>query len=692
MAKDGSTPFQAASSATVQQLIFNPLAWVLWMLDFFIWFCTVVGPVRFLLSFVPVPHAIRSGEAWRLYESRQALLTTPYEEARTVPDLIQRAIVVHGDRPACGVRKYLGEHHVEGSKFPLKKFGETEWLTYREFGQRIDNFGAGLVSLGLRPAPGGLDLQTSDGPHTLLIFEETCLDWATACLGAFTQSITVATSYATLGLEAVAEAINETGARAVVCNQKDVAKLAAFMGSKCPCLETLIYTSHYAGEAKPQTVPRSGSRILSVADVILLGKEHTTSRTPPTPEHLAVIMYTSGSTGKPKGVMIKHSSAVASIAAIAAKFRSFGCQEGEETYIAYLPAAHILELVAELSMFSMGCAVGFGCTKSISSKGACRLRPDGSVNTKPGYPYPPGSIQEFRPTIMVAVPKIWDILKKGVEEVIGQAPATKRTLFRIAYAGRRLALDHGLNTPLVNALVFSKTRELLGGRLKFGITGGGPVSADVQNFIRVAFAMPLVQGYGLTETSCAGTVQTLEDVRCGVVGPPLGSVEMKLRSCVACDGEPEVMDRNRRPYLADDTEHYGTACVGRGEVLIRGPSVSSGYFKQPDKTAEAYDSDGWFHTGDVGIFMPDGALMLVDRIKNLVKLKGGEYIAIESMEKEYATSAFVNGVNGGVMCYGDGDMDRPVALVQVNAAELERWAAGVHRLRCFLLGRALLSL
>merc|ERR1712039_712091 len=134
-------------------------------------------------------------------------------------------------------------------------------------------------------------------------------------------------------------------------------------------------------------------------------------------------------------------------------------------------------------------------------------------------------------------------------------------------------------------------------------------------------------------------------------------------------------DRKGKPYLETDKDHYGTPCIGRGEVMIRGPSVSSGYFKQPEKTEEVFDADGWFHTGDVGLFSRDGALILVDRVKNLVKLKGGEYIAIEAMEKEYSTSAYVNGVHGGIMCYGDGDMDRPVALVQANIVELEKLAA-----------------
>merc|ERR1719215_2336317 len=105
--------------------------------------------------------------------------------------------------------------------------------------------------------------------------------------------------------------------------------------------------------------------------------------------------------------------------------------------------------------------------------------------------------------------------------------------------------------------------------------------------------------------------------------------------------------------------------------MIRGPSVSSGYFARPDLTAEAFDADGWFRTGDVGLMTPDGGLKLVDRLKNLVKLKGGEYIALEAMESTYSTSPYVASLNGGVLCYGNGEMDRPVALVQADMIKIK---------------------
>lgn len=144
----------------------------------------------------------------------------------------------------------------------------------------------------------------------------------------------------------------------------------------------------------------------------------------------------------------------------------------------------------------------------------------------------------------------------------------------------------------------------------------------------------------------------------------------------------DVRDRDDKPYLATDTAHYdGTPCIGRGEVWIRGHSISQGYFargKEAAKLKQAreteFDVDGWFHSGDIGLITPDGSVRLVDRLKNLIKLKGGEYIAVENMEKEFLNCKFIDSLNGGIMVYGDGDMDRPVAILQANLKELQNWA------------------
>jgi len=202
-----------------------------------------------------------------------------------------------------------------------------------------------------------------------------------------------------------------------------------------------------------------------------------------------------------------------------------------------------------------------------------------------------------------------------------------------------------------------------------GLSGGGPLNSEVQDFIRTAFGITFIQGYGLTET-CAGlTVQAHDDLRSGIAGMPIASLEVKLEST------PDIPDKKGRPYLSKNRfDVDGNRIWGRGEILARGPSITSGYYMMPDKTKEEYEESGWFHTGDIGQFMEDGSVRIVDRKKNLVKLKGSEYIALEKMEMTYGNSTFCDAISGGICCYGDGDMDRPVALMQLNEAATMKWA------------------
>ncbi len=158
-------------------------------------------------------------------------------------------------------------------------------------------------------------------------------------------------------------------------------------------------------------------------------------------------------------------------------------------------------------------------------------------------------------------------------------------------------------------------------------------------------------------------------MRIGIAGQLIPSVEVKLRSV------HDINDKAGKPYLSTDKRDVdGNVIHGRGEIMIRGPSISLGYYTMPAKTKEVFRDDGFFLTGDIGQFMADGSIRIVDRVKNLVKLKGGEYIAIEKMEMAYGNSKFVDAVAGGICCYGDGDMDRPIALMQLSEAHTLAWA------------------
>ena len=174
---------------------------------------------------------------------------------------------------------------------------------------------------------------------------------------------------------------------------------------------------------------------------------------------------------------------------------------------------------------------------------------------------------------------------------------------------------------------------------------------------------------GLTET-CAGiSIQATEDFRGGIAGVLIPSIECKLVST------PDVGDKAGQPYLSTDRyDVEGNPIFGRGEIVVRGYNISSGYYMEMEKTKEEFRADGWFHTGDIGQFMEDGSLRIVDRKKNLVKLKGGEYIALEKMEMTYGNSDFVDAVHGGICCYGDGELDRPVALMQLSEPVAMKWA------------------
>lgn len=677
-----SKPFQV-SPVPPWYVFINPFSWLLWILDFLIWLLSILLPIRTIVwccRRATRPYSFAEDDEDEAPRRRRAelwedgLMTSPFENGHeeggtTAWDIFVYAGEEHADKHYLGTRKYLGTHMPEGGRFPLKKFGETEWQTYSEAVERMRYFGAGLRQLGVMPIPLGMDLQRTSAPHNILLFEETCADWITALGGAFSQSIAVATSYATLGMAAVGDALTEGNVTVCVCNQNNVSKLAE---SAPACLRHIVYTHNYVEDEKRGQKPASAKdiKVWSMDEVVELGRQSNLKPTPPEPETMAVIMYTSGSTGKPKGVMLSHKNISAAVAGLT---DALDISVGVEVYIAYLPAAHILELCAEMTLTFNGGALGFADPKTITSKGAVRERPDGTLNELPGGEYPPGAIQEFKPTLMAAVPIVWDVLKKGAEEAIGQKGAIVKWLFQVVYAAQYAATKSGRTCPLFNCMPpFSTFRGMLGGRMKLGVTGGGPVSADIQSFIRTAFGFNLIQGYALTETCSAGCVQDGFDPDDSVVGGPVSSVEVMLRSC---DAEGDPPDRDGNPYLASDTHHFtGEACQGRGEVLIRGAPVSLGYYKQPEKTAEAFIEDGWFRTGDVGLWDRRGRLRLVDRLKNLVKLMGGEYIAIENMEKEYNASGYVQGLNGGIMCIGDGEMRKPAAIVQANMAEIRKWA------------------
>jgi len=472
-----------------------------------------------------------------------------------------------------------------------------QWTTFEVVGIASHKFGAALRSVGLSSASEITTLDQIIDPCSLAIFENTCSEWLIAALGCFSQSISVTTIYATLGMGAVMDAVNDGVISAILCNKANVENVINRI-KDMPSLKTIIYTS-YQVVPRDKTnfpMPPDGVKIISYEDFIKIGDTTEFPPIPPKPDTTAVLMYTSGSTGKPKGVVITHAQAVA---AVAAGEVGFGLRSSD-VYLGYLPLAHILELMAEFSMILLGCIICYADPKTLTTKGA----------------YPVGALEQYSPTIMAGVPKIWDVIKKGVEAKIGASSSLAQLIVNTAFQARTFANNHGWDTPLFELLVFKKFKKAVGGKLRMALSGGGPLNSEVQVFIRTCFGFPLIQGYGLTET-CAGlTIQDPTDMRCGIVGVPIATCNVKLLST------PGIFDNGGLPYLSTDTHDVdGNRVHGRGEILVKGTNVSLGYYKMMDKTKEVYKENGFFHTGDIGQFMEDGSIRIVDRVKNLVKLK-----------------------------------------------------------------------
>lgn len=262
----------------------------------------------------------------------------PYPGCNTAYVIMQRSFDKFAGQNCMGTRKFLGWHKTEKMRFPIKKFGATSWQSYAEVGERAANFGKGLKALGMESCEPGMDTdkyQASSGAHTMLIFEETCPQWMTALMGAHTQSLVVATSYSTLGISAVIEAVNETQCAVILCNLANLEKIKAAAGD-APSLKAIVYSCNYVTDGDiPEDAPISdgpGPKVLSVDAVINLGKENSSiAATPPEPAMPAVVMYTSGSTGKPKGVMIPHKSIAASVSGILGILKNTpGMPEGKQ--------------------------------------------------------------------------------------------------------------------------------------------------------------------------------------------------------------------------------------------------------------------------------------------------------------------------------------------------------------------------
>lgn len=266
---------------------------------------------------------------------------------------------------------------------------------------------------------------------------------------------------------------------------------------------------------------------------------------------------------------------------------------------------------------------------------------------------------------MVGVPAVWELIRKGVLSKVEAGPAIKKSVFNWALSAKQSAVQYGIPgiAGLTDAVVFNQVRAQTGGKLKYLFNGGGAVSRNTQTFLNTALVQMiqgeysaaqkgtwLIVGYGLTESTAMAAILHPSWAVVGAVGGPVPAAEVKLVD-------------------ATELKYFSTNSPPQGEIWVRGPAIFKGYFKRPDLDEEAFTSDGWFKTGDIGQWNKDGTLSIIDRLKNLIKLSGGEYIAVEHLESIYKSCPLV--ANGAIIA--NGEHNQPAMVVVAHPQNFPKW-------------------
>lgn len=562
----------------------------------------------------------------------------------------EQVVKDRGEYECMGEREVLEVHDIGKGLEKLSLSPEYTWITYAQFGERVRNTAAGLQEK--------FGLKAGD---VITIYAETKRDWVTLAHACFRLNVSVATVYATLGADGVLSALNQTHSTVIVADGKLLRNILTIA-------DDAKYTKSVVtvGAVKPELVEQATAKGLTVvaADEIVASGSATGAfldLPQPKPSDTAVIMYTSGTTGKPKGVVISHSNVIAGATAMFYNLTTIGQLE-DMTYLAYLPLAHIMELVVQTTVLLKGGRIGFGSPGTLASISPKVAK--GSV----------GDATALQPSVFLAAPSVLDKIKANLALTVSSSKVKSliyNTAMYFSDARRKANVERGfVGTPFIwNKILFNKVQALLGGKVRYIATGSAPLSAEVQHFAEIAFDVPVSQGYGLTETTSCGVFQHPTDRRSGITGGPMKACAMKL------------IDWEEGNYRLADVDNPEIG-VARGEVLIGGPVVTQGYYQEPGNpdpaleqlTKESYsvDENGvrWFHTGDIGAVDPsDGILRIIDRKKDLVKLAMGEYVALSKVENVLKNSPYVE----QVMVYAKSTMAYCMALVVPNKM-LIKWA------------------
>jgi len=508
----------------------------------------------------------------------------------TLNALFFGAVRRHADRPAALRFKSEGTWHP---------------ISHAELLERVRHLSAGFRALGI-VAGDRIAILSGNRP-----------EWAItdyACLASRCIDVPV---HATLPAHLIAYVLRNSGARVVCCSNLEQLAKVQEIRAEVPCIEHVVLfdpTPTPDGVIPFSELERTG------ADPANAWPEWEAEALEATPDDLATLIYTSGTTGDPKGVMLTHGNFASNVVASLDVLSLHG---GD--CLSFLPLSHIFErMVGHYTMLQGGVIINYATS------------PDTVAAEMP----------EVRPTFMASVPRLYEKIYARVVESAESGGFLKKRIFEWArrtglarvereLQGTQVPGRLGFRDRIADRLVFAKLRERTGGRLRYFVSGGAPLNAEISKFF-LAASLPILEGYGLTETSPVITVNPLDRIKPGTVGPPLPGVEVRI---------------------AED-----------GEILTRGPHIMKGYYQNPEATAEAIDPDGWFHTGDIGELDADNYLKITDRKKDIIVTAGGKNIAPQPIESLLKQNPFIA---SAVML---GDRRRfPIMLLVPNFPALDAW-------------------
>ncbi len=502
------------------------------------------------------------------------------------------------------------ERHDKPDALQYKVEGSYRPISSRALADRVFRAAAGLQELGVQA-----------GEH-VAILSENRPEWAVADYACLTARMPDVPLYPNLPAEQAAYILRDAKAVAIfVSDEAQAAKIASVRAS-CPDLRLVITFAAERGAGVDHTLAEVEARG-AIVDTAERRASYRETALAAQPGDVATVIYTSGTTGEPKGVLLTHDNLWSNVMASAAQIPF----EGADTGLSFLPLSHIFERMAgHYLMFHVGCSIAYA--QSIDTVAADML--------------------VVRPTLVLSVPRLYEKMYSRVMESALTGGAAKKRIFfwarsvadrwaDVTLAGGTPAGLLAIQYRIAQKLVFSTLQERTGGRLRYFVSGGAPLSPEINKFFYAA-GLVILEGYGLTETSPVISVNTPEHFRIGTVGRPVPGVEVTV--------------------------------AGDGEILTRGPHVMHGYYNKPDATREAIDAEGWFHTGDIGE-MRDGFLAITDRKKDIIVTAGGKNIAPQPIENLIKTNKFVS----QAVVIGD-KRKFPVVLVVPNFDQLERWAKG----------------